>query len=222
MKDKKQLDQQQIAGQDKKNSKKRKKAPIIIAAVLVLGFFASLSNNDSASTATSTSSSPNIASSTEAASSTVALSPEEVKKAAEVTDLNIARPVWIAKQYWENINERMGGLDTGETDLLDLYSYCNDAADFMLEQVRAIDDVEDENAQAYKDAAASYISVVWSISSDLVKYIDNLEMETLDKVKENISLLSIAESEFNDARTEYLTAAGFTEEEIANRPSVSE
>lgn len=211
--------EQQTANTDQ-NQKAKKKKPtlwIIIAVIAVIAIIGNMGDSNTIDT--------NQSSSSTSAVEAQSMTPEEIKDAAAENDLNIARPVMIAYRYYNNLNDKMAGLDTGETSLLDVYSYCEEMYDFLLDQYGTLNDMENDTEGEYTEyleAAEGYVATAMFIPDKIIDYIDNDSMDSLQDAQENISLLPYAESEFNDAREAYLKAAGFTDEEIATRPSISE
>ena len=113
-------------------------------------------------------------------------------------------------------------MGTGETNLQDVYSYAGEAKDFvggLLTKVEAFD-IADGTAAEYQDAAADYLSTVYMIASDLRDYVDDNKYSSLEAVQKNLKVIPTAEQQFLDSRTAYLKDAGFTDEEIAQRPTL--
>ena len=150
------------------------------------------------------------------------MTPEEAKTAAGETDLEIARSVWSAQQYQVKLADKVKTMDTGETTLQDVYSYAGETKDFvggLLTKVEAFD-MADGTAAEYQDAAADYLSTVYMIANDLRDYVDNNKYSSLEVVQKNLQVIPTAETQFLDSRTAYLKEAGFTDEEIAQRPTL--
>lgn len=150
------------------------------------------------------------------------MTPEEAKTAAGEKDLEIARSVWSAQQYQVKLADKVQTMDSGETDLLDVYSYAGETKDFvgnLLTTVKAVD-MADGTAAEYQDAAEGYISTIYMIANDLRDYIDNEKYSSLEAVQKNLQIIPTAETQFLDARTAYLKDAGYTDEEIAQRPTL--
>lgn len=150
------------------------------------------------------------------------MTPEEIKTTAGEKDLEIARSVWSAQQYQVKLADKVQTMGTGETDLLDVYSYAGETKDFvgnLLTTVKTVD-MADGTAAEYQDAAEGYISTVYMIANDLRDYIDNEKHSSLEAVKKNLQIIPTAETQFLDARTAYLKDAGYTDEEIAQRPTL--
>lgn len=204
---------------DQATSKKPRKAIIIGAVVLAIVIIGTIGGTPTDESAPTASTPP--AESTPAAQEKTA-SPEEIKAHAGENDLEIASAVWSAKQYNGNLSEQIQGMSTGETALADVYAYAGETQDFMRELLDRVDAVElsSEVGTAYKDAAHSYISNIYLISTDMREFIDTNEYSKFESVQEGLQVVSYAESEFTDARTAYLKDAGFTDEEIAARPTL--
>lgn len=154
--------------------------------------------------------------------STKNMTPEEIKTTAGEKDLEIARSIWSAKQYQVKLADKVQTMGTGETDLLDVYSYAGETKDFvgnLLTTVKAVD-MADGTAAEYQNAAEGYISTVYMIANDLRDYVDNEKYSSLESVQKNLQIIPTAETQFLDARTAYLKDAGYTDEEIAQRPTL--
>ena len=150
------------------------------------------------------------------------MTPEEAKTAAGEADLEIARSVWSAQQYQVKLADKVQTISTGETTLLDVYSYAGETKDFvgnLLTDVKAIN-MADGTAKEYQEAARGYLSTVYMIASDLRDYVDNNKYSSLEAVQKNLKIIPTAEQQFLDSRTAYLKDAGFTDEEIAQMPTI--
>lgn len=154
--------------------------------------------------------------------STKNMTPEEIKTTAGEKDLEIARSVWSAQQYQVKLADKAQQMGTGETNIQDVYSYAGETKDFvggLLTKVEAFD-MADGTAAEYQDAAADYLSTVYMIASDLRDYVDDNKYSSLEAVQKNLKVIPTAEQQFLDCRTAYLKDAGFTDEEIAQRPTL--
>lgn len=147
---------------------------------------------------------------------------EEIKTDAGDKDMEIARSVWSAQQYQIKLADKVQTISTGETTLLDVYSYAGETKDFvgnLLTDVKAIN-MADGTAKEYQEAARGYLSTVYMIASDLRDYVDENKYSSLEAVQKNLQIIPTAEQQFLDTRTAYLKEAGFTDEEIAQRPTL--
>ena len=150
------------------------------------------------------------------------MTPEEVKTVAGENDLEIARSVWSAQQYTVRFEEEIQAMGTGENSLLDVYSYAGDAASFLLELSDRIDsvDMQGETAEKYQETSGSYVAVVHLIATDIRAFIDENDYSKLEEIQTSMGTLAVLEDQFEADRTAYLKEAGFTDEEIAQRPAL--
>ena len=195
--------------------KKKGKAPIIIAVVVVvviLGFFASMGAEDP-TPSTGEDQPPSVSEPD---------TPAVTKEDSEAADLAIAQAVWSSREYYENVSARIGGLGTGETTADDLYAYCSEAKDFLRDFSGRVDDVDTAGAEEYKEAAGGYIAVVRDLVDRTMKYLEKPDDSTLSEIQADVAAIPTAEAMVTEARNEYLTGAGLTEEEIASRPAMFE
>lgn len=189
---------------EKKASKSRKALKILwgIVAALVIIFIALMAMVDGEPAQTMT--------------------PEEIKASANEKDLEIARSVWSAQKYEMNLSGKIQGIGTGETSLLDVYSYAGETKDFTAELLSRVEDVDmdGETASEYKEIAHDYISTIYVMANDIREYVDTQDTASLEAVQKNLQIIPAAEAQFSDARTAYLKEAGYTDEEIAQRPTL--
>lgn len=152
------------------------------------------------------------------------MTPEEVKASANEKDLEIAQSVWSAQKYEMNLTEKIQGMGTGENTLLDVYSYAGETKDFMAELLSRVDavDMNGEAAQEYQETAHNYISTIYVMANDIREYVDTQDMASLEAVQQNLQIIPAAEAQFLDARTAYLKESGYTDEEIAQRPTLED
>ena len=133
-------------------------------------------------------------------SASTELSAEGKKNVAESADLQISTAVEMSKNYYDVLSERMDGLETGEFSMLDVYTTCEEMKEYLHEFRDHVDEIEDENADDYKDAAKSYIANIVVIADDVMDYIDNGEMSTLSDIQEGVRLISYCQTMVDEAR----------------------
>ena len=146
-------------------------------------------------------------------SASTELSAEEQKNVAESADLQISTAVEMSKNYYDVLSERMDGLETGEFSMLDVYTTCEEMKEYLRGFRDHVDEVEDENAEDYKDAAKSYIANISVIADDVMAYVDNGEISTLSDIQEGVRLISYCQTMVDEARENYLALYGITGEE---------
>lgn len=129
-------------------------------------------------------------------------------------DMEMYRPVRSAMASYEDLVEKVNGLDTGETSTLDIYDDCRQIIEWRSGWEDTIDSVTNEETQAYADAAHYYVSNVYMIAQDTVDYINEQDMEKLSSVRDGIQTEPAFMDDVVEARRAYLSNAGLTEEEI--------
>lgn len=152
------------------------------------------------------------------------MTPEEIKASANEKDLDIARSVWSAQKYEMNLSEKIQGMGTGETSLMDVYSYAGETKDFAAELLSRVEEVDMDSdvAKEYQETAHEYIATIYVMANDIREYVDTQDAASLEAVQQNLQLIPVAEAQFLDARTAYLKEAGYTDEEIAQRPTLED
>ena len=163
------------------------------------------------------SSAPNGQSVNESESTPETMSTEELKEVALANDLEIYTPARSASASNEKLLELMQQLESGESTLLDVYSYCTQIEEFYKTWRDQLSEIEDDSAEEYIDACSGHCANTYMIASHLKKYIDDTDMASLDSAKECIGLIAYSENEITEKRTAYLSQAGCTEEEISAR-----
>ena len=210
------MSKETVTGEKQKKSKKW--IPIAIGVIVVLSLISRIGGRDREPNNTDSTPENNLVVETVIpAESPATTSQDESKKTAGENDLAIYKPVRSAKASYEKLSGMIQQLGTGETTIVDVYSYCEQVKDWCSDWKDEFDEINDESAEAYIDASNGYVSTVYMIAHDLSKYIDDEDFSKLESAKESISIMPGAEQIVNDARNEYLAAAGFTDEEIAAR-----
>ena len=138
---------------------------------------------------------------------TADMTPQEI-------DMEMYRPIRSAGASYDKLIEMIGQLETGESTTSDVYDYCQQVSDWSSDWKDTIDSMTDESTQAYADAASEYVANVVLMARDLMEYIDEESYEALNSAKEGVQLMPACESNLTTARTEYLSSAGLTDEEI--------
>ena len=199
--------------------KKKSSKPIIIGVVVLIVIAIAVSGGTSKNEVESNRDTVTTAS----AEQTNTPNTEEIKSTADANDRAIAQTVWSAKEYNDNLTTQIQGVASGGASMFDIYSYAGETEDFMRTLLGRIDDIKvsGDTAEAYKNAADSYVSTVYVVASDIRDFIDTEEYSKLESVQQSLQMMPILEREFSTARTEYLTEAGFSDEEIAQRPAIS-
>lgn len=146
-------------------------------------------------------------------SESVGLPAEDQKAEAESADLQISTAVEMSKNYYDVLSAQMAGLETGESSMLDVYTTCEEMKEYLFGFRDHVDEIEDENAEEYKDAAKSYIANISVIADDVMDYIDNGEMSILSDIQEGIQLIPYCQSMVDEARGNYLSLYGIAAEE---------
>ena len=201
------MSKETVTGEKQKKSKKW--IPIAIGVIVVLSLISRIGGRDrEPNNPDSTPENNLVVETVIPAESPATTSQDESKKTAGENDLAIYKPVRSAKASYEKLSGMIQQLGTGETTIVDVYSYCEQVKDWCSDWKDEFDEIKDESAEAYIDASNGYVSTVYMIAHDLSK---------LESAKESISIMPGAEQIVNDARNEYLAAAGFTDEEIAAR-----
>lgn len=152
------------------------------------------------------------------------MTPEEIKASANEKDLDIARSVWSAQKYEMNLSEKIQGMGTGETSLMDVYSYAGETKDFAAELLSRVEevDMDSDAAKEYQETAHEYIATIYVMANDIREYVDTQDAASLEAVQQNLQLIPVAEEQFLDTRMAYLKEAGYTDEEIAQRPTLED
>lgn len=141
-------------------------------------------------------------------------SSEEKKQQTKSNDLIIYTTAEMAERYYNILVEDMAGLETGESTLLDVYSTCEDLKEYMPKYSDHLDEVEDDTAKDYIKAVNNYVWNIYTISDNLIEYINENKMSALSDAKDGISLSSTYALKVVSERTNYLSQAGFTTDEI--------
>ena len=130
-------------------------------------------------------------------------------------DLEMYRPVRSAQASFEELNNMMLQLDSGQTSLAEIYDKCEQVKDWGIEWTDIIDSMTTEETAAYAEAAENYVQAVsYGLASSLADYIDENDYECYSTAKDALTLIPVEEETLNQARRDYLADAGLTEEEI--------
>lgn len=134
---------------------------------------------------------------------------EDVKEDAREKDTAIYGAVLSAETKYNGLIDLM---DSG--NLLDVYDGCKDTHDFAQDCWSRINDQKDDLNEEYVESAKLYCVQIQIISDHLKDYINDQDMEDLSKAKEGMEYLNACILDVVSQRMAYLTAAGFTAEEI--------
>lgn len=140
---------------------------------------------------------------------------EDVKEDARAKDTAIYSAVLSAETKFNGLVDLM---DSG--NLLDIYDGCKDTHDFAQDCWSRINDQKDDLNEDYVESAKLYCVQIQIISDHLKDYINDQDMENLSKAKEGMEYLNACILDVVSQRMAYLTAAGFTTEEIEEINSV--
>ncbi len=140
--------------------------------------------------------------------------PAPSKETAQSNDLKIYTTLEMAQRYLSVLQENIAGMESGSSSLLDVYDTCEDLKTYMGQYDDHLDEVDDPSAEAYKEAVHGYLMMLWGAADDLIKYIDDGEMEDLSRCREEIEALPAYAVTAASERVTYLSNAGFTDEEI--------
>lgn len=199
-------------------TKKKKKFHwwYVLIALIVIGAIGSLGNEDETSDnpQQQTQGQAESSESGEAVTDQSTQSTALTKETTESNDLQIFTTLEMAERYLGVLQEDLECMETGETSLLDVYDTCKDIKTYMGEFDDHLDEVDDPAADAYKEAVHGYLIMLWGAADDLMKYIDDGEMESLSRCRQEIESLSSYVVTAVAERMSYLSNAGFTDEEI--------
>lgn len=134
---------------------------------------------------------------------------EDVKADARDKDTAIYGAVLSAETKYNGLIDLMGS-----DNLLDIYDGCKDTHDFAQDCWGRINDQKDDLNEDYVEAAKLYCVQIKIICEHLEDYINDQDMEDLSKAKEGMEYLNACILDVVAQRQAYLTAAGFTAEEI--------
>ena len=134
---------------------------------------------------------------------------EDMKEVARAKDTEIYSAVLSAETKYNGLIDLM---DSG--NLLDVYDGCKDTHDFAQDCWSRINDQKDDLNEEYVESAKLYCVQIQIISDHLKDYINDQDMEDLSKAKEGMEYLNACILDVASQRMAYLTAAGFTAEEI--------
>lgn len=140
---------------------------------------------------------------------------EDVKADARDKDTAIYGAVLSAETKYKGLVSLMDS-----DDLLEIYNGCKDTKDFAQDCWGRINDQKDDLNEDYVEAAKLYCVQIKLICEHLEDYINDQDMEDLSKAQEAMEYLSTCIIEVVGQRQAYLTAAGFTTEEIEEINSV--
>ena len=142
------------------------------------------------------------------------LTPEERKANAEKVDGVYSVAAKLSRNYYDILAEKLEALDGPEGSLVDVYATCDDVIHYLKGFSEHLDTVEDEAAAAYKEAVNNYISNIRLIAYDAQDFIDTADYSKAARMQEGIELMGYCENQILTERTNYLTAAGFSPDEI--------
>lgn len=187
----------------------------VIIVVLVIGTIGSIGGDDNDKD-TEPSSTPEVTpDAIPETAPVITLSPDEVKSQAKINDGVMIAAVYFGDNYHTALNESLGGLETGSSNLLDIYDLCEDIKDHIPDFDNRLDEIDDDTIEDYRDIVSGYLWNYYSIADDIIDYIDNNKMASLSNAQEGIQLIPTYLNMIDEAREAYLTQAGFTVEEVA-------
>lgn len=138
------------------------------------------------------------------------LSPEEIKADAKEKNSAIYSTVLTAEASYKDL---LAAMETG--DLLESYNRSEDLDAVAGECWSQVEAQRDDLNSAYIDACQDYFIQLRMMCDDLQDYLNDQKMEDLSNAQEKIEglngyILNLVSEQMN-----YLTAAGFTADEIA-------
>ena len=142
------------------------------------------------------------------------LNPIELKEKADETDSFLNGGTIIIDSYYGIMAENLTNFSSGASTIVDIYSSCEDLRDYYLDYSDAIDDLDDDVATDYAQAAKKYAGNLLLIHGDIMDYLDTYETSSLTSAEEGISLVTYYREQLTEARKLYLIQGGFSAAEI--------
>lgn len=146
----------------------------------------------------------------------VTLSPieDEQEKIDRELVLKVDSIIWerilSAEKNYNTLLETMSSTDS----LYSIYKFCEDLEDLMVSYMSDIGKISDDLAKEYVECAGIYMSQIDSIAGHIKKYANKNDMKELSKAEEGMENLPTFTEAVVIARFSYLSACGFSEQEI--------
>ena len=142
-------------------------------------------------------------------------SAENQKQKAKENDAIINSGVHLIENYYSKLDDMILSLDSRESNLPDIYSLCDQILEYVPTFENRLKDIQDSTANEYINSVTNYMGNLRLIADDLKDFIDNAEYSSYESVKEGIQLIPTYLENISTARNQYLTQAGYTDEEIS-------
>lgn len=135
---------------------------------------------------------------------------EEVRERALKVDSAIWDRVISAETNYDNL---LTAMETTNS-LYTLYTFCEDLESLMDSYIGDIGKISDENAEEYAQYAGTYINQIREIANHVKKYANKSDMKELNKAQDGMANLETFASAIVSSRFSYLSACGFSNDEI--------
>lgn len=173
---------------------------IIVASLLIIGIIGgSVTNTDNNSSISSATTSQSI---------------EFNKKTAQSLDLSINGMTSAAEKQYNELNDSMSQLESGEVTLLDVYNKAVSVQNTITKLRTQIEDKSNSNCTKYIEASSLYLSNMWAFADYIEKYINDQNMEDLSNAQATSQAIVTLKSSYVTERKNFLESAGFTKEEV--------
>lgn len=140
--------------------------------------------------------------------------PVDQKQSAQDFDSTVWSTVLAAEATMQDLTAVLNKAANGQATLLDLYDAADTAEEYLGSLSISFSSKEDI-ADDYVDAAQNYIVNAQLIASGIRDYIDTNEMSYLSDANGRIDSVTSYLINIVSARMDYLSASGFSEEEIS-------
>lgn len=147
--------------------------------------------------------------------------PVEQKNAAAEFDSKVFSIISISENTTNDLLAMLRGTSDGSVTLLDLYDAAESAV-YMQNELLSDLTTEDKNAKEYVSISRDYVLNAFGIANNIKEYLDTNEMKYLSSAENSIELAQSYAFDVVAARMDYLSASGFSEEEISDILSTSD
>ena len=143
------------------------------------------------------------------------------KEKAKKTDQILNTLVTVSTASYNEMLDYLAGFGTAY-NADNLISYAKTAISEGYDYLEGIEDLPDqENSSDYQKAADAYITNVLAAWISLRDYLEKGDQEKYDHLKGCVQMEQVYSAQFSEQRIDYLTNAGFTEQEINDLLSTS-
>ena len=140
--------------------------------------------------------------------------PATEKQAVVEFDANVFSIITISENTTNDLLAMLQGVSDGSVALPELYDAAESAV-YMQNELHSDLTADDKNAKEYIDVARDYVLNAFGIANNLKEYLDTNELQYLSSAEDGIELAQSYALDVVEARMEYLSASGFSDEEIS-------